>query len=92
MFSKPDLRVKFSVIILGFTSIITQIVLIREFFSVFNGNELVTGIFLANWMLLTGAGAYFGKTLKKYFLNFENFSLSHFVIGSLPIITAVGIY
>ena len=42
---------------LGFTSMATQLILIREFLSVFNGNELTIGIVLANWMLLTALGA-----------------------------------
>ncbi len=44
----------------GLTSITTQTVLLREFISVLHGNELVLGIALASWMILTGAGALFG--------------------------------
>ena len=47
--------------VLGFSSLYTQVFLLREFLSIFNGNELVLGIVLANWMLLTGTGAYLGK-------------------------------
>ena len=50
---------------LGISSIITQIILIREFLSVFYGNELILGIILANWLLLTGLGAYLGKFSEK---------------------------
>ena len=46
---------------LGLSSIITQTVLLREFLSVFYGNELVIAIILSQWMLLTGIGAYLGK-------------------------------
>jgi spermidine synthase len=46
---------------LGMTSIATQIILLREFVSAFQGNELVIGIVLAIWMLLTGAGAFLGR-------------------------------
>jgi spermidine synthase len=48
-------------VFLGFTSVVTQIALLREFLGVFSGNELVIGIVLANWMILTGFGAYLGK-------------------------------
>ncbi|MCK5283550.1 MAG: fused MFS/spermidine synthase [Nanoarchaeota archaeon] len=51
----------YSITALGISSIITQIILIREFLSVFYGNELVFGVILANWLLLTGIGAYIGK-------------------------------
>jgi len=51
----------YSLLALGISSIITQLITIREFLSVFYGNELVMGIILANWFLLTGTGAYLGK-------------------------------
>ncbi len=50
-----------SVLMLGFTTLATQIIALREFLTLFNGNELVIGIILANWMLLTGLGAYLGR-------------------------------
>lgn len=92
MFIKPANRVKFSIFILGFTSIITQIILLREFLTVFNGNELITGIILANWMLLTGLGALLGRSLKKYYINFSAISYTHILIGILPIIITFLIY
>jgi spermidine synthase len=52
---------KLFVFLLGSTSIIAQVILMREFLTVFSGNELVIGIVLANWMVLTGLGAYLGK-------------------------------
>ena len=52
---------KLSAFLLGSTSIIAQVILLREFMAVFNGNELVIGLMLANWMILTGLGAYLGK-------------------------------
>jgi len=39
-----------------------QIILLREFMFVFGGNELIIGVILANWMVLTGIGAFAGKT------------------------------
>ena len=41
----------------GAIAIISQLSLLREFLFIFHGNELVIGIFLAAWMLLTGIGA-----------------------------------
>lgn len=46
---------------LGFISIATQIYLLREFLYVFQGNELVFGVVLANWMLISGFGAFIGR-------------------------------
>lgn len=54
-------RLKISAFLLGSTSIIAQIILLREFLTIFNGNELVIALVLANWMVLTGIGAYLGK-------------------------------
>lgn len=46
---------------LGFLSIGTQIYLVREFMIVFSDNELIIGLVLACWMLITGAGSYLGR-------------------------------
>ncbi|MBU8892372.1 MAG: hypothetical protein KOO66_06310 [Bacteroidales bacterium] len=59
--------VKPGIILLGFIALVTQVVLLREFLTFFNGNELVIGIILANWMLLTGFGAYISR-----FINNKN--------------------
>ena len=53
--------------ILGASSGICQIVLLRETLTVFHGNELVMGIVLGNWLLLTGLGAW----LRGHFKRFE---------------------
>jgi spermidine synthase len=57
--------IQICLITLGFSSTFTQIYLIREFLSVLYGNELVIGIVLACWMLLTGTGAWLGKFFSK---------------------------
>jgi spermidine synthase len=46
---------------LGMTAVVTQILLLREFVSVFQGNELVVGVVLACWMTLTGGGAFLAR-------------------------------
>lgn len=42
---------------LGFSAVITQLTLMRELLCVYSGNELVVGVVLGNWLLLTGLGA-----------------------------------
>jgi spermidine synthase len=49
---------------LGFCTIPAQIILMREFLLVFGGNELIIGLFLAIWMLLTSAGSYAAKLVR----------------------------
>jgi spermidine synthase len=51
-------------IVLGFSAILSQIILLREFLLVFSGNELVCGLILANWMIITGTGAFIGRIAK----------------------------
>ncbi|MEA2037831.1 MAG: fused MFS/spermidine synthase, partial [Nanoarchaeota archaeon] len=67
---------------LGISSIITQIIAIREFLSVFQGNELVFGIILANWLLLVGLGAYLGKYFEKAKIGF--LIVAQIIIAFLP--------
>ncbi len=47
--------------VIGFLSFSLQVYLVRESVSLFHGNEMVAGIVLALWMLLTGAGARTGR-------------------------------
>jgi spermidine synthase len=48
---------------LGVSALMTQLTLMRELLGVFSGNELVFGIVLGNWLLLTGIGSVLGKLL-----------------------------
>lgn len=50
--------------LLGGIAIINQVVFIREFISVLSGNELVVGIIMAAWMLITGWGAFHARRIK----------------------------
>lgn len=50
---------------LGVSSIMTQLTLMRELLCVFSGNEMIFGIILACWLLLTGIGSRLGKTASK---------------------------
>ena len=75
--------------LLGGTSFIAQIILLREFMAVFSGNELVIGLVLANWMILTGIGAYIGKyPLRRISNSFRIVVSSVLILSILPFITA----
>jgi len=71
-------RLKLAAFLLGSTTMIAQVILLREFLAVFSGNELVIGLVLANWMILTGLGAF----LEKYRLRLKS-SVSVIVVGLL---------
>jgi spermidine synthase len=49
---------KISLFITGISSIVAQILLMRELLVSFLGNELTLGVILANWMLLEAMGAF----------------------------------
>ncbi len=50
-------RILFALILMGFTSLVVQVLLIREFLISFYGNELIIGIILANWIILEAIGS-----------------------------------
>jgi spermidine synthase len=54
-----------SVFGLGIGAVVTQLALLREMLSVFDGNEMVFGILFGNWLLLTGAGSWLGRFSRK---------------------------
>jgi spermidine synthase len=49
--------IRASVLLLGFTAAIAQIVLLRELMLVFGGNEISLGLVLAVWLLWTAVGS-----------------------------------
>lgn len=61
-----NIRIVF--VLIGMNSVAVQIILLREFISAFQGNELVIGIVMASWMALTGFGAFFGRGEKHFSL------------------------
>ncbi len=81
LLSKENYRLY--LIILGFVTIVSQVIYIREFISVLTGNELVVGLVLSGWMLITGWGAFSGR--KK---DFSDFSLNR----GIGILTALSLF
>jgi len=65
---------------------LVQIVILREFMFAFGGNEMIIGIFLANWMILTGAATYFGNCAKNIVNNKNIIRSAFLVLGWLPAI------
>ena len=48
---------------LGVSAVMTQLALMRELFGAFSGNELVLGISMGSWLMLTGLGTWLGRFL-----------------------------
>jgi spermidine synthase len=66
MFSKSDrVRIVLGLLVLGFTTILVQVTVIREFLKICIGNELITGMLWAVWMILTSLGAIIAVKFKK---------------------------
>jgi spermidine synthase len=75
-------------LLLGYISMMAQLVLLRENIKSFHGNELVIGIFLAIWMILTALGAQAGNNFK---LNIPHGKLIGLLVllGGLPLLIYV---
>ncbi len=67
-------------VVLGFSTSIVQVIMLREFISVFYSNELIFGIILSLWLTLTGIGAYTGNRQNLRILNRKKL----FIICILP--------
>jgi spermidine synthase len=81
-------RLKLSALLLGSTSIIAQVILLREFLSVFSGNELVIGLVMANWMILTGLGGWLGKFPLRFRSSFSVVFTGLLFLSVFPFATA----
>ncbi len=55
-----------AVLVMGFSGLVAEVFLLREFLIVFAGNEFSIGLILANWVVLEALGALiFGRLLEK---------------------------
>ena len=68
------------VLVMGFSGLVAQILLLREFLIIFSGNEFSIGIILANWLILEAVGSFFvGKLVGKVNHKLEVFTLITFI-------------
>jgi len=80
-----------SITALGISSIVTQMVMIREFLKIFSGNELVIGIILSLWLLLTGLGSFLGKYADRVRNRYRLLAVAQILIAILPFIHLIAI-
>ncbi|MGM0402000.1 MAG: spermidine synthase, partial [Chloroflexota bacterium] len=52
-------RICVAIVVMGFSGLVAEILLLRELLIVFSGNELGIGIILANWLVLEALGCFF---------------------------------
>jgi spermidine synthase len=57
-----------SIVGTGISSIVVQLVTIREFLSQFHGNEITVSLVLFSWLLLTGLGSLAAKPFRRFSL------------------------
>ncbi len=62
---KTELAINRVVIATGISSVVTQLLTIREFLAQFNGNEFIIALILFNWLVLGGIGTLLAHTLSK---------------------------
>ena len=74
---------RLAVFVSGFTMLMVQVILLREFTSLYSVNELIVGIFLSFWMLFAGAGAFTARYFGKFHWSYA---------GLFPLISGVSAY
>ncbi|ADH84735.1 fused MFS/spermidine synthase [Desulfurivibrio alkaliphilus] len=82
-------RVCVAILVMGFSGLVAEILLLRELLIVFSGNELSIGIILANWLLLEAFGCYFvGRRTERSRRRLMDFTFLT-VLFSLALVLAV---
>jgi spermidine synthase len=89
---KPSKAAQFisACFLLGFSSMVTQIILFREMMVAFYGNELCLGAMLSVWLFWVGFGSYLGNKIagkEKY--STEKLSLWYFLISVSTLVTII---
>jgi spermidine synthase len=83
------LKLHVSLFYIGFGSILSQILLVREFLVSFYGNELSIGIIFACWLVWIGIGSAFGNKVIKRSQSIS--SLFIVLIALTPLVTLMQI-
>lgn len=69
---------------LGLLSMTTQLLVLRECTAVFGGNELVLGMVLAMWLLLSALGTALGGRMSAWLQSVRAFGLALCVLAMIP--------
>ncbi len=68
--------VRTAILTMGFSGLVAEVLLLREFLIVFSGNEFSMGIILANWLILEAFGSFFlGRKIEKSPNKLETFAV-----------------
>jgi spermidine synthase len=77
---------RFAVFALGFSAVVTQLVLLRELLSAFSGNEICLGVMLGSWLLLMGLGSWAGRTAARLRNGAGVFAWAQILIALWPLV------
>ncbi len=69
-------------LIVGFSGIVAQTILLRELLIIFSGNELSIGIIIGSWVIWEAAGAFLGGRRKDNYRNSLNVFLTSMILFS----------
>ncbi|MCS7179420.1 MAG: fused MFS/spermidine synthase [Anaerolineae bacterium] len=65
-----------AILAMGFSGLVAEVFLLREFLIVFAGNEFSIGLILANWLVLEALGAWaFGRIAERFQRKTETFTV-----------------
>jgi len=78
-----------SIIGTGISSIVTQIITLREFLSQFSGNEITISLVLFSWLAVGGVGSAASKLFPKKTLT--SYSIIALITALLPLIQIIAI-
>ncbi|MFC2123487.1 fused MFS/spermidine synthase [Bacteroidota bacterium] len=86
--SNPE-KLKPLIILSGFIATVIQVLLLREITTVFQGNEIMMGWTIGAWMLLTGSGAFLGRSSIK--ISNGDITLCNILsfMGIIPIVSII---
>ena len=81
------------VIATGISSVVTQLLIIREFLTQFQGNEIVIALILFNWLILGGMGTLLARVVPRRFQPATAIRLAwmSLVLGGLAILQILAI-
>ena len=81
------------VIATGISSVVTQLLTIREFLAQFNGNEFIIALILFNWLVLGGIGTFLAHTVSRSSRHVAVHRLGwlSFCLVCLPVLQILGI-
>ena len=89
--SFPPVLILASVAAVGAACVMTQLALLRELLSAFCGNELIMGMLLGNWLLLSGIGAWLGRFAVRWRHAQAAFAFGQLLVAVLPLAQVVAV-